>query len=604
MARIVRLDPVISSQIAAGEVIERPASVVKELVENSLDAGATSVTVEFEESGLDVIRVIDNGSGMSREDAELAVERFATSKLNSIDDLHGIGTLGFRGEALPSIASVSNLTLETKETGAGYGAEVRVAGGEVVGVSEKGLPVGTTVTVRNLFFNTPARLQFMKSKTKERQAVIEVVERLALSWPDRRFLVRSGGKNVLITSGQGLRNAIADLYGPDALSSMIPVAPVENARDDRESVEVKGMVGLPGLYRRTRDRQVFSVNSRPVKSPLLSWALDEAYRGLLPPKSYPVAILNISPGDDVDVNVHPAKAEVRFKNEGAVRSAVIAAVSRALVRSGLSTLDSDRKMDDRDVAGQAPARAGAPSWSSANDYDTSHRYVRDGPAWGGFTQSVIGDTMPVQGPDAPPGSELPGGWRYLGSIKDTYLVAATPDSLIAVDKHALMESLIFGELMEKRSGGQELLMAEVLRLSPKEAAVYEESEAALSATGFGSKLVGEYTVMVTKVPLILGKPVDPKAIREVLMSLSSDPSNRASPERLLEASRISLAACHASVRAREPLAAKEAESLLLRLYGTPSASVCPHGRPTVWELPFSSLNDFFGRTSHSRMLRI
>lgn len=604
--KIVRLDPVTSSQIAAGEVVERPASVVKELVENALDANAHRILVEFEDSGLELIKVIDDGEGMSREDAQMAVERFATSKLSSIEDLDDLSTLGFRGEALPSIASCSRLTLETREASASYGTEVIVEGGQILSVKDKGLPVGTTVTVRDLFFNTPARLKFVKSRGRERQAIIDTVESLALAWPNRYFEVRSGGKTVMRTSGQGLRNVIADLFGPETASSMVPVS---FASGGQEPVRVTGMVGLPGLYRRSRDRQVFSVNARVVRNSLLAWALDDAYRGLIPPNSYPVAFLSVDTEKRfVDVNVHPTKAEVRFRNDSEVRHAVSAAVSAALSAAGFqvlkreatgpldvpksiyqATVTGQKFGSSRSIAGDRPLVGDRPL---AGDRPVR----RDMPLIDYFPREPVHNL----GLESGEGS----GWEYLGSLQDTYLIAKTPNSVVLVDKHALMESLAYRELLARRSGSQELLMAETVRLAPKEAAAYEEYEASLAESGYDSRLIGESTLLVTKVPLIMGEPVEPSSIRNVLSALAEGAGNTAPAERLMETARIALAACHASVRAREPLSAREAQALLESLYREPAAATCPHGRPTVKEIPITEIDDFFGRTSHKGAGRI
>lgn len=595
--KILRLDPVTSSQIAAGEVVERPASVVKELVENAIDAGAKRILVEFEDSGLNLIRVSDDGTGMSQEDAQLAVERFATSKLSSIEDLDGLHTLGFRGEALPSIASCSHLTLETREESSSHGTEVAVEGGKVLYAREKGLPTGTTVTVRDLFFNTPARLKFVKSRSRERQAIIDVVQNLALAWDNRSFEVRSAGKTIMRTSGQGLGNAVADLFGPETLSSMVPVS---FASGGAEPIEVTGMAGLPGLYRRSRDRQVFAVNARVVRNSLLGWALDDAYRGLLPPKSYPVAFLSITMGGHlVDVNVHPTKAEVRFKNDGEVRHSVAAAVSAALTSSGFRSLK--REQPGSDDAPKSPFvtevyrsdRGRDIDWSLVGDKIAGRqRHLAD-------VSLGRDDTRPGRPTESDLGQGA--GWEYLGSIRDTYLIAKTADSVILVDKHALMESLAYRELLSRKSGSHDLLMAEVLRLSPKEVALYEEYEGHLAESGFGSRLIGESTALVTKVPLVLGEPVEPTRLRDVLESMATGAGKDAPPERLAENARIALAACHASVRAREPLSAGEAKWLLSRLFEQPEAAVCPHGRPTVREIPVSEIDDFFGRTSHKEV---
>ena len=277
-ASVKKLEPLVSSQIAAGEVVERPASVVKELLENSIDAGAKRIIVDIDEGGLKLVRVSDNGIGMTQEDALSAIERFATSKISSVSDLECIRTLGFRGEALPSIAACSRLTLETKTDGSDSGIAIYIDGGKVTKIEEKGLPTGTTVTVEDLFFNTPARLKFMKSKSRERDASIEVVERLALAWPHISFTLNSQNKTIFHTSGTGARNALTDIFGPNMTDSVIEI----HGYDNEKGVTIEGFIGTPANYRASRDRQLFSVNQRPVRNSMLGWAVDAAYLGLLP----------------------------------------------------------------------------------------------------------------------------------------------------------------------------------------------------------------------------------------------------------------------------------------------------------------------------------
>ena len=570
MGRIVRLDPLVQSQIAAGEVVERPASVVKELIENSLDAGARRISVDFEDGGFSLIRVSDDGSGMQAEDAPLALERFATSKLSRAQDLSLIGTLGFRGEALPSIASVSRMCLETRAAVDESGTGVQSEAGRVILIQEKGLPTGTTVTVRDLFFNTPARLKFMKSKGTERQAIVDTVMRLALAWPQVSFTLRSGDNVVLRTAGQGLRNALSDVFGPADAARMIPL---------ESGNGVSGYVGLPSLYRHQRDRQMFSVNSRPVRNASLGWALDQALLGLLPPKTYAVAVIGLCiPTTDIDVNVHPTKAEVKFANDRELRSNLTRAVGEALNKAGFGM-----------ASGESPTRTQIGAYPFAAQTAGLPR-VRD-------TSGDIHWDL-VREPMAEAGAPLPPGWEYMGSVDDTYLVARTPSSLILVDKHALMESLTFASLVSGSSGSQELLVSEMVRLDPRETLTYEESSETLLAVGFRSRLVGDRTVMVTGVPLVLGKPLPPTSLKEVLARLAE--GGAGDPVRALEAARMETAACHASVRAQERLSADEACALLSDLCRNPGARVCPHGRPTVREFPLKELGEFFGRTSHAR----
>lgn len=583
MGRIQRLDPVVSSQIAAGEVVERPASVVKELVENSLDAGATRIIVEFEDAGLALIRVSDDGCGMSAEDAVLSVERFATSKLSSIEDLSGISSLGFRGEALPSIASCSRLRLETKGEDEDSGTEVLIEGGVLVRVSEKGLPRGTTVTVRDLFFNTPARLKFVRSRSSEKQAIVETVMRLSLAWPYVSFVLKTGGKTVFGTGGQGLRNALMDVFGPNAASSFAPVSWSEGG------LSISGFTGNPSNYRRQRDRQLFSVNGRPVRDQVLSRALDYAYTGLLPHRTYPAAVLDIRlPADQVDVNVHPTKSQVKFRDEQSLRRGIRQAVAGALSERALAVADTEYMTHPHFALPGTVRDSGHPARDSLSRLRNLVPPARDRDLW---TPQRISAEDAFQSRT----------WEYLGSIADTYLVASTGSSLIIVDKHALMESLVYQAMRQGESGTQDLLMAEIMRLDPVEASVYEDFKEALAETGFSSRLVGDKTVMVTAVPLVLGKALPPESLKDVLARLAGGGRGTTphSPERTLDIARIATAACHASVRAREPLAREEAMSLILALEARPEALTCPHGRPVARELTVKEIGEYFGRSSHS-----
>jgi len=440
-ASIRKLDPLVASQIAAGEVVERPASVVKELVENSIDAGADRISIEIVHGGMKLIRVSDNGKGMSREDALLSLERFATSKISSVTDLDNIGTLGFRGEALPSIASCSRLVLETKTAGSDEGTSVRVDGGSVIRVSEKGLPQGTTITVTDLFFNTPARFKFMKSRATERNAAIDTVERLALAWHDISFALTSDGRMVLHTTGKGLRDALANIFGPDTLESMVKVW------GDYSGIKISGFAGLPRLYRRSRDRQLFSVNRRPVKNTCLGWALDSAYAGLLPPKTYPVAVLDLTlePGS-IDVNVHPTKAEIKFGNEALIRRMITQRVREALSQAGY--------VSDPPVISQGVVRLGGPSGVSAPRREDPRGIIED------IRQMQTHPlTLHDEGRRLLDDTEQEAEWEYLGSLQDMYLVAKTPDSLLIIDQHALAESLAYHCLVRGEGGSQELRRA-------------------------------------------------------------------------------------------------------------------------------------------------
>jgi DNA mismatch repair protein MutL len=587
LAKIRRLDPVLSSQIAAGEVVERPASVVKELVENALDASASRIVIEFADGGLSSICVFDDGVGMSREDARLSVTRFATSKIRLLSDLTGVSTLGFRGEALPSIASCSRLSIATNDGLSNAGIVVKADGGVVTDEIEAGLPKGTTVTVENLFYNTPARLKFVKSKTSERRVILDTVQRLALAWPEVSFTVRSEGKEIFKTGGLGLRNALSDIFGPDVALSMVPVD------YSQSGIHITGFIGQPNLYRRTRDRMYFSVLKRPVKSIELSFALDDAFRGIIPPNSHAMAVLNIAvPPDNLDVNVHPTKTEVRFTDERSVRIALMQAARSTLRASDILVPQNPFKPDTHFSYPNPRAEKTVPnilglSRKPQNIFAKKQDNL-DFQIW----------QQPERVKENQSGTtSLPDGWQYLGSFLDTYLICSTPSSVSIIDKHALMESLSYMELQKRESGRQELLVSEVVKLDPMESESYEHLAIYLERLGFSSRLIGERTVLVTAVPLVLGKPLPATAIKEILSQSGVSPSDK--PERVLMDAQLKTAACHASVRARESLSRDEAIALINQLIKVPEARTCPHGRPTVKEIGKNELNRFFGRTSHS-----
>lgn len=569
LSSIRKLDPQVATQIAAGEVVERPASVVKELVENAIDANAKRITIDIVDGGLEYIRVSDDGIGMSKDDVISALDRFATSKIQSVSDLEKVRTLGFRGEALPSIAVCSKLTLETRANTSESGTAIYVEGGHVVSLVEKGLPQGTTVTVQDLFFNAPARLRFMKTKSRERDAIIEAVERLALAWPSISFTLTINGRIVFHTTGNGLRNAITDIFGPEMVESSIEVY-----RRYPGEIVVQGFAGKPSNYRSRRDRQIFSVNQRPIKNPILGWALDSAYAGLLPPKGYPVGIIDISiPPDQIDVNVHPTKAEIKFKNDREIRHMVTESVRESLIEAGYLLENAEPR-----------------------SFHVTPSETYDIPV--GYTSNLMETEeggYPIEHDSSTYDQTLPDGWEYLGDLQNTYLVAKTEDSLLIVDQHALAESIAYQALLKGESGSQELLISEIIELGPKEASLYEEYGAVLEEIGFSTRLLGTRTVLVTKVPVILGKPLSPDSFKEILLSAYSNAEEGLDQARILAKAQLATAACHSSVRANEPLTREEAIALLKKLSLDPTLVTCPHGRPTTHKMPYAEIAKLFGR---------
>lgn len=563
---IRRLDPALASKIAAGEVVERPASCVKELVENAIDSGAKRVTIFVEDGGLELIRVSDDGSGMSREDLPMALERYATSKLSDISDLENVKTLGFRGEALPSIAAVSKLTIATRRKEDNVGSLLRCQGGQVTSIVDWGGPPGTTVTVEDLFFNVPARLKFMKSKARELELISDTVIRLALAWPEIAFTLFSGKRRILETDGRGLWSALANLFGPETAGELIPV------QHSSAGVEISGFLGLPRLSRRDRSCEFFSVGKRPVRSPLFFWTLDQAYSGLLREGEHPFAVVDISlPPGSVDVNVHPQKTEVRFKDETLVRTSLLEAMTIALRDAGLLQSGQDF------FANQKPKPdTWSPDWYPLSLQAQQERYVRDTPL----------DESSLEGVEAVSSQDLPAGYKYLGQLWDTFVVFSCPASLVIVDQHAFYEALAYMELAREEHPSQLLLSPVTVTIDPMKVSLYEEIEPFLEQVGFAAKLVGERSLLVTGVPVVLGRAMAPDDVRAVLDGCRG---------RDLSSVRAAVAACHSSVRAGDDLTPEEVSELIRQFIAHPEVRTCPHGRPVAYRITRDELMRFFRR---------
>ncbi|HHY34044.1 MAG TPA: DNA mismatch repair endonuclease MutL [Firmicutes bacterium] len=568
---IRRLDPALASKIAAGEVVERPASCVKELVENAIDAGARRVTVFVEGGGLELIKVSDDGAGISREDLPMALERYATSKLSDISDLENVKTLGFRGEALPSIAAVSKLTIATRRGEDDVGSLLRCQGGQLTSIVNWGGPPGTTVTVEDLFFNVPARLKFMKSKARELELISDTVTRLALAWPEIAFTLFSGKRRILETDGRGLSSALAMLFGPETAGELIPI------RHGSGGVEISGFLGLPGLSRRDRSCEFFSVGKRPVRSPLFFWALDRAYSGLLREGEHPFAVVDIGlPAGSVDVNVHPQKTEIRFKDETVVRAALLEAMTSALRDAGL--LQSGREFS----ANERPRTdMGAREWHHLSPGPQQDQYIRDTSLEGTLLQRTpLEEAEPVSLQD------LLAGYEYLGILWETFVVFSGPASLVIVDQHAFYEALAYLELARDEHPSQLLLSPVTVTLDPMKVSLYEEVEPFLEQVGFTAKLVGERSVLVTGVPVVLGRAMAPEDVRAVLDGCRG---------RDLASVRAAVAACHSSIRAGDKLTREEVLELIRQFVAHPEVRTCPHGRPVAYRITRDEIARFFGR---------
>jgi len=577
------LPPEVASQIAAGEVVERPASVVKELLENALDAGAKSVTVNITSAGRTLVQVADDGAGIPADELALGVERHATSKLTSTDDLFRIVTLGFRGEALASIGSVSRLTLTSRTADSSAGARLRVEGGSIGKPEKIGAPVGTVVSVADLFYNVPARLKFLKQDATERRAIDALLTRYALAYPDVRFKLAEGSTLSLQTAGDGDRRAIlAALYGVDVARQMLDVLAEE------DGFKLTGFISPTALTRSNRKEITFFVNGRWVQDTPLTTALLQAYHTLLMVGRYPLAALFIEvPPEEVDVNVHPAKAEVRFRNPDKAFSFVQRAARRALLA-------------------YAPVPQVAPQnlWGRSDERpQTTDGRPQVDAAWilGHDEQTVVSSPPPTangQPPTAENQSSIPTIplLRLIGQIGATYLVAEGPDGLYLIDQHAAHERVLFEKLMaqheKKAIPSQALLAPTVVHLQSANAKLLEDQLAILHHFGFDIEPFGTNTYQVRAVPALFANADPAAALRALVEDFEEDETPL---QNELEAKIAGRVCKRLAVKAGQVLAPDEQRALLNDLENCASPRTCPHGRPTMIHLSVELLERQFGR---------
>jgi len=588
----------VASQIAAGEVIERPASVVKELLENSLDAGARSVTITIEEAGKKLIEIADDGSGIPSDELELAVSRHATSKLVRSDDLFSISTLGFRGEALASIASVSRMTVTSRVENEMEGARLRVEGGKAGKLTRVGTTVGTTARVEDLFFNVPARLKFLKSDVTERRAIDSLVTRYALAYPDKRVKLSEGRNVTLQTSGDGDRRAIlAALYGVDVAKQMLEIMSKE------EGYKLTGFISPTSLTRSNRKEITFFLNGRWVHDVSLSTALLQAYHTLLMVGRYPLTalFLEIHP-EEVDVNVHPAKAEVRFRNQDKVFSFVQRSARKALLAySPIPNVAPSLWGTTRTQPSQ-PGEVGL-DWKIGHDGQlpvNSDQLSVNRDLRLETEPQIVNRKSETLAPHASAGvvnlqSTIPL-LRLIGQIGATYLVAEGPDGLYLVDQHAAHERVLFEKLMAQRAmkniPSQALLTPTVVTIPPQSAQLLITQLPALQHFGFHVEEFGPNTFQVRAIPaLFMGS--DPSA---ALRALVEDFEEDESPLQNEIEKKLAARVCkRMAVKAGQALSNDEQRALLADLEACDSPRTCPHGRPTMIHLSVDLLERQFGR---------
>lgn len=572
MTKIHVLPPAVANVIAAGEVVERPASVVKELVENAIDAGATEIVIRLDNAGKSRMTVSDNGCGMNPEDAVLALQRHATSKLRVAEDLHRVRTLGFRGEALPSIAAVSAFRLTTRTADASCGTEVRVDTGQRVSVREIGAPVGTTVEVRELFATIPARRKFLKGERTELAHIQDFVTRLALAVPQIRFRLEHGGRVLLAChTTADLLQRLQELFGAEMCTQIIPLR-------EEGAMSLCGYCGSPRLARPGASQLYTVVNGRPIRDRVIQHAIIEGYRTFIPHGEQPFAVLLLTvPPDEVDVNVHPAKAEVRFVQSGAVHHYISTAVRKCLEGSRAIEATRTPPQYDRAVA------------------VADHHAQRVSPLQVSEALAFYQPRSPV--PDAAAAAPAP--FKPLGQIAATYLLYEAPGGgLLIVDQHAAHERIGYEALKATLQAGtierQVLLTPCVVELGPTECAALETCAADLATVGFEIEPFGERSVAVISIPTLLGATVDvPTLLREIAAEVHDHGRSTAVEARLDHL--LATMACHAQIRAGDRLVAPELAALVDDLQRGMSKDRCPHGRPTWVAFPKAEIEKWFKR---------
>ncbi len=583
------LPPEVVSQIAAGEVIERPASVVKELVENALDAGARQIRVRILQAGRRLIEVADDGCGIEAQELPLAVQRHATSKIGRAEDLYNLHTLGFRGEALASIAAVSHLTLLSRPAHAPSGARLRAEGGRILGVETVGAPPGTLVRVEHLFYNLPARLKFLKTDLTERRAIDLLISRYALAYPQVRFTFQEEEQVLLQTAGDGDRRAIlAALYGVEVARPLIEIETEEN------DMRLSGFVSPPSLTRSNRREITFFVNGRWIQDAPLVAALLQAYHTLLMVGRYPLAVLFLEvPPQQVDVNVHPAKAEVRFRDPDRVFRFVQRAVRRALL-AGASLPELDAEVESL----RPPASITAPL-----EWEIAHAEMPHAPS-----ETIPVATAPVPEASAPGErfttalpSPLPKTTRLpllrlIGQVAQTYLIAEGPDGLYLIDQHAAHERVLFEKLLnqlrEQRLTSQALLTPVLVTLPPHQARLLEAQLPSLDRFGFEVVPFGPHTYQVRAVPSLFSGADPSQALRALVEDFEEDET----PLQQEQEARLAARVCkRLAIKAGQTLSTAEQQALLEDLERCESPRTCPHGRPTMIHLSVDLLERQFGR---------
>jgi len=647
MGNVVILDENTANQIAAGEVIERPASVVKEMVENSIDANSTSITVEILNGGIKSIKIVDNGDGIEADDVELAFERHATSKIRCIDDLNRISTMGFRGEALASIASVSKVEVITKTGDAKTGTRLVVEGGKVIACEPVGAPKGTTFIVRELFYNTPARYKFLKKDSTEAGYIHDIITKIALARPDISMRFINQGKTVIHTPGNhDLLSTIYSLFGKETANAVIPLNLSQNG------IEISGYIGKPEISRGNRSLEMVFVNGRAVQNRIISTAVEEAYKTRLMQKRFPftVLMLNISP-EAVDVNVHPAKLEVRFSDDQLVYRMVYLAVSGAL--SGASLIQSVEDKDDADIfsfrethpeqeaeqikiEAEPGIRVSPPDRFLKINEDNKPGYPEKstmiGPGYMQETgahpdkredyraaeQKYEPKAEPKEVIPQPSGTQKAGvpvkqvpdrneprvhddrerllNARIIGQAFDSYIILEEGEDVFLIDQHAAHERIRFEKLREQfvreESYSQGLLTPVMVELTEPEMRKFNELEPYIRKLGFEAEVFGSKTVLIRAIPYIIGEGFSGRDFRDILGKLGQEAS---AVLEIIPEETIYMMACKSAIKANRSMSPVEIKSLVNELAGSENPYTCVHGRPIIISIGKKELEKKFKR---------
>ena len=602
-AEVKVLDQNTANQIAAGEVVEKPASVVKELIENSLDAGADNIEVTIYEGGTEYIRVVDNGSGMSKDNANLSVLRHATSKIRNAEDLQSIHSLGFRGEALPSIASVAKFELITRLHDEEFATAITINGGTDTECIATGGNVGTAITVRDLFFNVPARRKFLRTVNTEGRYINEIISKIALSRPDVHFRLLNNDKEVINTPGNGnLVDTIASIYGKNVANDLIALKYEDNG------IGVSGYIGKPTMLKGTRQWQTIFVNGRTINNRMIGKALDHAYRSQIPKGGFPFAVLDITVDTaNIDINVHPQKSEIKFGDEGAVYRVVYHALSDALTKPLLGSVDMGKSVTEHsDNTDNSAMYTKRPFSGGGNNYQANQQQIWKTPERiaenngiefsaaqrtdENMNLSHTDNNIAIKDVDNGVDNIWP-----LGQIDRVFIVAQSETALYLIDQHAAHERVMYDKLVNSHQNipTQQFLIPLYLDATPQEVSSIEEYRKEFMQLGVDVEPSGETILRVSSLPADIKNDEAEEFIREILTLLSEN--KKINPADLREEV-LHYAACHSAIRAGELLNIRQMRALILELLNTEHPFTCPHGRPCMIEITSEELYKMFKRT--------